>query len=395
MAPLPSKPSELKRVVSKGVNQKVRSLSNRQRSRLSDEDEDNGREAFLGSAPPSTFARGQEPPAGFTQDASHTSSMGVHRNGSQMPQGYGYGAPPPPLPPGAHGGGGRSAEEQEEIDLALAVAASMATHEQESRAPPRVSADSAAEADEEEQLRRALELSKLEDTTRRLADEPNLIAEEPEPQLGEPAPKPGGLDLDSLFNSGPPAAPAPPRTGQLPGAVLPNPYAGGMPQMPPQMQQPYHQQVAMGGGMQGMGMQGGMPTGGMPLSQQMGGMRPMGGMGAPLASKPPPSLFRRPPPLPLTDQKRTTPCLHPTTQSRREGHKRGALGQASPASLSLTCVSLAPLPAGGGMPQQMMPQQMPPQMGAMTQQGMGMPPMATPAQDPFGPVSTPAANPFF
>jgi len=176
MAPLPSKPSELKRVVSKGVNQKVRSLSNRQRSRLSDEDEDNGREAFLGSAPPSTFARGQEPPAGFTQDASHTSSMGVHRNGSQMPQGYGYGAPPPPLPPGAHGGGGRSAEEQEEIDLALAVAASMATHEQESRAPPRVSADSAAEADEEEQLRRALELSKLEDTTRRplLASSPLL-----------------------------------------------------------------------------------------------------------------------------------------------------------------------------------------------------------------------------
>ena len=71
----------------------------------------------------------------------------------------------------------RSAEEQEEIDLALAMAASMATHEQESRAPPRVSADSAAEADEEEQLRRALELSKLEDTTRRplLASSPRLL----------------------------------------------------------------------------------------------------------------------------------------------------------------------------------------------------------------------------
>ena len=47
------------------------------------------------------------------------------------------------------------------------------------------------------------------------------------------------------------------------------------------------------------------------------------------------------------------------------------------------------------MPQQMPPHQMPPQMGAMPQQGMGMPPMAAPAQDPFGPVSTPAANPFF
>ena len=57
------------------------------------------------------------------------------------------------------------------------MAASMATHEQESRAPPRVSADSAAEADEEEQLRRALELSKLEDTTRRplLASSPRLL----------------------------------------------------------------------------------------------------------------------------------------------------------------------------------------------------------------------------
>ncbi|EOD39155.1 hypothetical protein EMIHUDRAFT_446832 [Emiliania huxleyi CCMP1516] len=346
MAPLPSKPSELKRVVSKGVNQKVRSLSNRQRSRLSEEDEDNGREAFLGS----TFAHGQEPPAGFTQDASRTSSMGVHRNGSQMPQGYGYGAPPPPPPPGAHGGG-RSAEEQEEIDLALAMAASMATHEQESRAPPRVSADSAAEADEEEQLRRALELSKLEDTTRRLADEPNLIAEEPEPQLGEPAPKPGGLDLDSLFNSGPPAAPAPPRTGQLPGAVLPNPYAGGMPpQMPPQMQHPFPHQGAMGGGMQGMGMgmqgvgmKGGMPMGGMPLGQQMGGMRPMGGMGGGMPQQMPPQ-------------------------------------QMMPQQM---------------MPQQMPPHQMPPQMGAMPQQGMGMPPMASPAQDPFGPVSAPAANPFF
>ena len=88
--------------------------------------------------------------------------------------------------------------------------------------------------------------------------------------------------------------------------------------------------------------------GGLPLGQQMGGMRPMGGMGGGMPQQMPPQQM---PPQQMMPQQM--------------------------------------------MPQQMPPHQMPPQMGAMPQQGMGMPPMASPAQDPFGPVSTPAANPFF
>jgi hypothetical protein len=181
--------------------------------------------------------------------------------------------------------------EQEELELAMAISASMEEEaSRRARPPPRPPAAGLAAGleDEEAQLRRALELSRLE-------AEPDLMGGGDEPQaapaaghddlLSSPAPPPAPSnplnDLDALFAAGAPAAPPLPQTGQRLPAGGQQHYGMqplyGMPQ--PQQQfsygvQPQQSQYGMQPQQSQYGMQPQQSQYGMQPQQSQYGMQP-------------------------------------------------------------------------------------------------------------------------
>jgi hypothetical protein len=275
------------------------------RMRLDDDEE--------GDAPLATNQYGADPFATQYQQSSTGSPLAMRRNNPSVPR------PNPPVqqsPAAPYGGdryvgayaGGATAgavvdpgaaaraqreqeqREQEELELAMAISASMEEATSRRARPPPPPHIAGAD-DEEAQLRRALELSRLE-------AEPDLMGggEEPKAQaapvsssyddlLSSPAPPPAPTnplsDLNALFAAGAPAATAPPQTGQRSpahhgahpqyGMLQHSPY-GMQPQSPHSpygMQQPRSPHSPYGMSQQHPHMQQ-QPMGAMPMGGQMG-----------------------------------------------------------------------------------------------------------------------------